>query len=98
MASLTANEKSSRIPNFFRMSMAERIRALHQRDLLTDDDIQLLQTGDHTLRVQVADKMIENVVGVMGLPLGLGLNFLVNGKDYVVPPVSYTHLTLPTKA
>lgn len=85
MASPSANEKTSRIPNFFRMSMAERIRALHQRELLTDNDIQLLQTGDHTLRTQVADKMIENVIGVMGLPLGLGLNFLINGKDYVVP-------------
>jgi hydroxymethylglutaryl-CoA reductase len=29
--------------------------------------------------------MIENVIGVLGLPVGLGLNFLVNGKDYVVP-------------
>ena len=29
--------------------------------------------------------MIENVVGVMGLPLGMGLNFLINGKAYVVP-------------
>ena len=59
--------------------------ALHQRQLLTDQDLELLQTGDHTLRLPVADKMIENVVGVMGLPLGVGLNFLINGNDYVVP-------------
>ncbi|MEM7216838.1 MAG: hydroxymethylglutaryl-CoA reductase, degradative [Pseudomonadota bacterium] len=67
------------------MSLPERIMALHQRQLLTDQDLELLQTGDHTLRLPVADKMIENVVGVMGLPLGVGLNFLINGKDYVVP-------------
>ena len=29
--------------------------------------------------------MIENVIGTFQLPLGLGLNFLINGKDYVVP-------------
>ena len=85
MALPSPNEKSSRIPNFFRMKLADRIRALHERKLLTDADLELLQSGDHRLRLPVADKMIENVVGVMGLPLGLGLNFLINGKDYVVP-------------
>ncbi len=45
----------------------------------------MLAAGDHTLRIQTADKMIENVVGVFGLPLGLALNFLINGRDYVVP-------------
>ena len=29
--------------------------------------------------------MIENVIGTFSLPLGLGLNFLIDGKDYVVP-------------
>ncbi|GIT36993.1 MAG: hypothetical protein Ct9H300mP6_08610 [Gammaproteobacteria bacterium] len=29
--------------------------------------------------------MIENVIGVMGMPVGLGLNFSINNKDYVVP-------------
>ena len=85
MASTSANEKTSRIPNFFRMALADRIAALHQRKLLSDQDLELLHTGDHTLRLSVADKMIENVVGVMGLPLGVGLNFLINGNDYVVP-------------
>ena len=87
MASLSADPKTSRIPNFFRMGLSDRIRALHQRQLLSNDDLEALQTGDHTLRLPVADKMIENVVGVMGLPLGIGLNFLINGRDYVVPLV-----------
>jgi hydroxymethylglutaryl-CoA reductase len=37
--------------------------------------------------VDHADRMIENVIGVMGLPVGLGLNFLINGREYVVPLV-----------
>ena len=78
-------EVSSRIPNFFRMSIAERIDALHERRLLNDEDVSLLAGAGHTLRLPTADKMIENVVGVFGLPLGVALNFLVNGRDYVVP-------------
>ena len=86
MISEPAEAKStSRIPNFFRMPIQARITALHERGLLTDADLRLLESGDHTLKRHVADKMIENVVGVLGLPLGLGLNFLINGRDYVVP-------------
>ena len=87
MASKSAPERSSRIPNFFRLSVAERIDALRQRGLLNAGDQRLLASGDHSLTLPVADKMIENVVGVFGLPLGLGLNFLINGRDYVVPLV-----------
>src|SRR5262245_21920373 len=75
--SASKDNGTSRIPNFFRMTIRERLDALHERMLLSDDDIALLAAGDHTLRIQTADKMIENVVGVLGLPLGLALNFLI---------------------
>src|SRR5580765_5144086 len=55
--------------------------------MLSKDDYLALATGEHTLKVHHADRMIENVIGVMGLPIGLGLNFLINGRDYVVPLV-----------
>ena len=85
MASKSEQDNSSRIPNFFKLDVKERVRALHQRGLITDSDLRALETGDHTLKLHIADKMIENVIGVLGLPVGLGLNFLINGKDYVVP-------------
>ena len=86
MASKSAPaENRSRIPNFFRMDVEERIRALRDRGLLTDDDLRALASGEHTLKLHIADKMIENVVGVFGLPLGLGLNFLIDGRDVIVP-------------
>ena len=85
MASKSEQDSSSRIPNFFKLGVKERVRALHQRGLITDSDLRALETSDHTLKLHIADKMIENVIGVLGLPVGLGLNFLVNGKDYVVP-------------
>ena len=78
---------SSRIPNFFRMPIAERISALHQRGLINSEDVQLLSSGNHQVQLNVADKMIENVVGVFGLPMGVALNFLINNRDYVVPLV-----------
>ncbi len=87
MASTESASSGSRIPNFFKMTVAERITALRERALLSEDDVRALVTADHTLRLVVADKMIENVVGVFGLPMGLGLNFLINGKDYVIPLV-----------
>jgi hydroxymethylglutaryl-CoA reductase len=77
----------SRIPDFYKLSVSERVRAVHQRGLLSKDDYLALVRGDHTLKVKTADKMIENVIGVMGLPVGLALNFMVNAKDYVVPLV-----------
>ncbi len=77
----------SRIPKFYKMSVDERVRTVHHHGWIDQDDYQTLQSGRHTLSVQLADKMIENVIGVMGLPVGLGLNFLINNKDYVVPLV-----------
>ena len=76
---------SSRIPGFFKLDIPQRIEALQEQGLLSQSDAQSLTTGTHTLRTPAADRMIENVVGVFGLPLGLGLNFLINGKDVVIP-------------
>ncbi len=81
----SSNNGSARIPGFFKLNIAERIQALHDRGLLTDADFKALSSGRHTLRPHVANNMIENVVGVLGLPLGVGLNFLINDREYVVP-------------
>jgi len=75
----------SRIPQFYKMTVAERVRAVRDRGLLSDSDFDQLSAGHTTLDLQAADKMIENVIGVLGMPVGLGLNFLINGKEYVVP-------------
>ena len=81
------SDERSRIPRFYKLSVEERVQAVHDRGLIGSSDFRALATGQHTLDLRSADKMIENVVGVMGLPIGLGLNFLINGKDYVIPLV-----------
>ncbi|MEZ5596227.1 MAG: hydroxymethylglutaryl-CoA reductase, degradative [Pseudomonadales bacterium] len=83
----STNHRSSRIPNFFQLSIQERITALVRNGFLTAEDEALLAAGNGTLRTRTADKMIENVVGVFGLPVGVALNFLINDRDYVIPLV-----------
>ncbi|MDH3646655.1 MAG: hydroxymethylglutaryl-CoA reductase, degradative [Gammaproteobacteria bacterium] len=78
---------TSRIPRFYKMSVAERVRAARDLGVLNREDYRALTSGDHMLTVNRADKMIENVIGVMGLPVGLGLNFVINENEYVIPLV-----------
>jgi hydroxymethylglutaryl-CoA reductase len=77
---------SSRLPEFYKLSPAERVARVQEFAGLTDDEAATLQRAD-ALSLAQADKMIENVVGVYGLPLGIATNFLVNGRDYLVPMV-----------
>jgi len=77
----------ARIPEFYKLSVSQRVRAVRKQGLLSNQDYQALVSGEHTLSIQSADKMIENVIGVMGLPVGLGLNFLINDREYAVPLV-----------
>lgn len=75
---------TSRIPGFYKMTIDERKKMIIKQYGLSDVEADLL-LGQESLPEEIADKMIENVVGTFGLPLGLGLNFLVNGKDYLIP-------------
>src|SRR5712692_9063606 len=73
---------SSRLPGFYKMKMAERLRRLAAA--LDDRDLGGLGESG-TLPLANADAMIENAIGVLGLPVGLGLNFRINGEDVLVP-------------
>ena len=75
----------SRIPNFYRLSIKDRVEAVFERGLISEEDYLALKHQQQQLDLNSADKMIENVIGVMGLPIGLGLNFLINEKEYVIP-------------
>ena len=77
--------KNSCIPSFHKLSIEERVRAIRDLGLISQEDYKNLLAGRTVLSVDDAGAMIENVVGVMGLPVGLGLNFRINDKDYVVP-------------
>ena len=77
----------SRIAKFYRMSVQKRLELLHERGTLNDADYAMLQPGGSLLNAETADRLTENVIGVFSMPLGLGLNFQINGLDYLVPMV-----------
>ncbi len=85
--STPASRRSSRLSRFFRRSREERIAFLAEQGRLSPEDCALLLAENPALPHDVADAMIENVLGVYPLPIGLGTNFLINGRDYVVPMV-----------
>lgn len=81
----STTERHSRIAGFYKMSLEQRLTTLLERGVLDERDVQLLSQRSGGLPLTSADKMVENVIGVLELPLGLGLNFLINGQDYIIP-------------
>ena len=78
---------SSRISGLQNLTVAERINELDRLGWLSRADAELLHQGRHVLLPARADTMIENVIGTFALPLAIAPNFVVNGRDYVVPLV-----------
>ena len=80
---------TSRISGFYNLTIDERHAKI--ADSLSSPEgthltpKELLPFIDGGLTPEAADHMIENVVGMHSLPLGIGLNFQVNGKDVLVP-------------
>ncbi|HYB45544.1 MAG TPA: hydroxymethylglutaryl-CoA reductase, degradative [Nitrososphaerales archaeon] len=75
---------SSEIPGFYKMSIAERLELVKKLTGLTDEEAKVIaNTGG--LPADVADRMIENVIGGITVPMGVAVNYRVNGKDYLVP-------------
>ena len=75
---------SSRLSGFYQKSVAERVALLADWAGLDAGESAAL---DQSLSLAQADKLIENVVGRYALPLGIGTNFLINGKEYLIPLV-----------
>ena len=74
----------SSIPGFYEMSLDERLELVKKFAGLEDDEIKALKK-DGALENDIAQIMIENVIGTAHLPLGVATYFLINGKDYLIP-------------
>lgn len=72
---------------FYRMSLEERRAYLAKKASLSEGEIAAL-VGAPGLSAEQADHMVEDVVGVFGLPLALAQNFLINGREVLVPMVT----------
>ena len=82
------SQKSSRIPGFYKLTVEERLERVSQfAELNEEEKLCFLRDGNLSLAIDkdTADRMIENVIGIYELPLGIATNFLINGKDYLIP-------------
>ncbi len=76
---------TSRFAEFYKKSVHERRRTLTRQLGLSPATQRYLREG--TLDLGVADHMTENVISTFALPLSLGLNFRINGRDHLIPMV-----------
>jgi hydroxymethylglutaryl-CoA reductase len=76
-------KRSSTIASFYKLPLEERLKIVKDFAGLTSEEVQTLASG--TMPSATAQRMIENVIGIFPIPLGIATNFLVNGKDYLVP-------------
>ncbi len=76
--------KTSVISGFYKLPLKERLAIIKDFAGLTDEEIALLEnTG--AVAFDTVNHMVENVIGVFPEPLGLAVNFQINGKDYLIP-------------
>ncbi len=78
--------KTSRISGFYKLSPEERLEKVREFAGLSEEEVELIRKSSK-LSLEVADRMIENVIGTFELPLGIATNFLIDGRDYLVPMV-----------
>lgn len=79
--------KTSSYSGFFKLSTEDRMKEVAEFCGLSEAEQAILQNAD-SLDMDKADHMIENVIGRFTLPMGVGINFVINGKDYVIPMVT----------
>ncbi|HKO51467.1 MAG TPA: hydroxymethylglutaryl-CoA reductase, degradative [Polyangiaceae bacterium] len=78
--------EGSRIPGFYKLGLAARRAAISSRAHVELAELEhALEAGG--LDTATADKVVENVLGIYGLPFGVALNVRVNGVDRLVPMV-----------
>lgn len=77
-------EKTSQISGFYKSSPWERLGYVKKFANLTAQEVNTLSSMG-ALKLKHANRMIENVISVMPIPLGIAVNFLINGKDYLIP-------------
>jgi hydroxymethylglutaryl-CoA reductase len=75
-------EKTSEVSGLYKLPIKKRIDFVKNFSDLNKDETSLFSSG---LDLNIADRMIENVLGTFELPLGVAVNFLINDKDYVIP-------------
>ena len=74
----------SRLSGFYKLSVEDRRTKVAQLSGLSPEEIDALASHGELSEV-AADRMIENVIGTMSLPVGVATNFVIDGKSYLIP-------------
>ena len=83
---MNSSKNVSRLPDFYNLEVLKRHQVLLAKSTLELKHIAAL-SGNEGLNVENANHMIENVIGVHGLPIGIATNFIVNGREILIPMV-----------
>lgn len=76
--------KTSKISGFYKLSPEDRLKVVSEFSGLTEEEVSIISaTG--ALSLDAAGRMVENVIGVMEVPMGVAVNFLINNRDYLIP-------------
>ena len=76
--------EDSRLSGFYKLSVTERRNHIAKLANLSPEDVAALASHGELSEV-AADRMIENVIGTMSLPVGVATNFVIDGKPYLIP-------------
>jgi len=79
---MQSNKKSSKISGFYKLPIEKRIELIKEFADLNDQDISDLKKP---IDMGLSDRMIENVIGNFEMPIGIAMNFIINGKDRLIP-------------
>ena len=79
--------KTSSYSGFFKLDTEARMREVAEFAGLSIAEQEVLRSAD-SLDMDKADHMVENVIGRFALPMGVAINFIINGKDVVIPMVT----------
>lgn len=77
--------KTSRIKEFYKLSRDQRLNLLCEFADLSDKDIELLKLAKLDDEFELLENSVENSISVFPISLGLATNFIINGKDYLIP-------------
>lgn len=77
----------NKFDKFYKKTREERLEILKENRNISESSYKYL-LENKVLTNEKAKTMIENQIGIYSLPLGIATNFLINGKEYVIPMVT----------
>jgi hydroxymethylglutaryl-CoA reductase len=78
------DENRALTEGFHRLTQAERLERARKICGLSDAEVAVL-SGATPLPPEIAENLIENVIGYFPIPLGVATNFTIDGRDLLIP-------------